>query len=86
MFELPPKTKRMLEFFASVPYGTETTYAKILQDTDCDLMDGDRRYVYTVVARLERDHQRTLRNQRGRGYKVAEPGEFVDSARVGRVG
>lgn len=82
MFELHPKTKKLLERFASADYGTEFSYAQILQETDCDLLDGDRQRIYTVIRRLERDHRRTLMNLRGRGYKVAEPGEHVESMRI----
>jgi len=88
MFELHPKTKKLLELFATAPYGTTFTYAEILQATDCDLMEGDRQRIYTVLRRLERDHQRTLLNQRGTGYKVADPTEHVSSmlVRKGRAG
>lgn len=82
MFELASKTKRLLAMFEKAPYGAEFTYAQILQETECDLMEGDRQRIYTVVRRLERDHRRTLLNLRGRGYKVARPGEFVSAMRV----
>lgn len=82
MFELHAKTKKLLECFASADYGTEFSYAEILQKTGCDLVESDRQRIYTVVRRLERDHRRTLMNLRGRGYKVARPAEFVESARV----
>lgn len=82
MFELAPKTEKLLGLFASSDYGTEFSYEKILSETGCDLREGDRQRIYTVVRRLERDHRRTLLNLRGRGYKVAQPGEFVGSMRV----
>lgn len=82
MFELHPKTKKLLEEFAAADYGAEFSYAEILQSTGCDLLDGDRQRIYTVIRRLERDHRRTLMNLRGRGYRVAKPGEHVESMRV----
>lgn len=82
MFELHAKTKKLLDLFASAEYGTEFSYAHILQESGCDLMQGDRQRIYTVVRRLERDHRRTLLNLRGRGYKIAQPGEHVESMRV----
>lgn len=82
MVELHPKTRKLLDLFARAEYGTELSYARILQETDCDLVEGDRQRIYTVIRRLERDHRRTLLNLRGYGYKVADPNEFVKSMRV----
>lgn len=82
MFEIHPKTKKLLHLFANADYGTEFSYALILQETGCDLVEDDRQRIYTVVGRLERDHHRTLLNVRGMGYKVAQPNEFVGSMRV----
>ena len=88
MFELHPKTKKLLELFASAPYGAAFTYGEILHETECDLMGADRQRIYTVLRRLERDHQKTLINQRGIGYRIAEPSEHVGSmmVRKGRAG
>lgn len=79
MFQLQPKTRHLVELFMDAPYGTEFTYAQILQATECDVTDVDRQRIYRVIHILERDHQRTLLNNRGRGYRVAQPGEFADS-------
>lgn len=82
MFDLHPKTRKLLDLFATADYGKEFSYAEILSRTECDLLEGERQRVYTVIRRLERDHRRTLLNVRGRGYKVALPGEHVLSMRV----
>lgn len=88
MFELHPKTTKLLELFVDAEYGTSFTYGEILQATECDLLEGDRQRIYTVLRRLERDHQRTLVNLRGIGYKIAHPAEHVSSmmVRKGRAG
>lgn len=87
MFELAAKTKKLLDLFASAPYGTTFTYGQILQATNCDLIERDRQRIYTVIRHLERYHQKTLLNLRGIGYKVAEPNQHVDSmmTRKGRA-
>ncbi len=83
MFELHIRTRKLLDLFAAADYGTEFTYAEILQKTGCDLLEGgNRQRVYTAIRRLERDHRRTLLNLRGRGYKVAKPAEHVEAMRV----
>ena len=79
MFQLSPKTRRLLALFVNADYGREFTYAEILQETECDLLEGDRQRVYSVVRVLEREHRKTLLNMRGRGYKVAHPREHVES-------
>lgn len=88
MFELAAKTRKLLDLFVNAEYGTTITYAQILRETDCDIMEGDRQRIYTVLRRLERDHEKTLLNLRGVGYKVANPNEFVASmmVRKGRAG
>jgi hypothetical protein len=88
MFELAPKTRKLLDLFVNADYGDSFTYGEILQATGCDLMEADRQRTYTVVRRLERDHEKTLLNQRGVGYKVANPNEHVSSmmVRKGRAG
>lgn len=82
MFELAPATKKLLKLFSDAEYGREFTYAEILKETGCDLVERDRQRIYTVVRRLERDHRRTLLNLRGRGYKVALAREHVSSMRI----
>lgn len=82
MFELAPKTKKLLELFIAAPYGATFTYAEILHKTGCDLMERDRQRIYTVIRHLERSHQKTLLNQRGLGYKVAQPNQHVDSMMI----
>lgn len=79
MFQLSPKTRRLLALFTDADYGTEFTYAEILQETECDLMEGDRGRVYSVNRILERDHRKSLLNMRGRGYKVAHPRDHAGS-------
>lgn len=79
MFQLSPKTRRLLALFVEADYGAEFTYAQILQKTECDLLDSDRQRIYSVVRILERDHRKSLLNIRGRGYKVAHPREHVEA-------
>lgn len=82
MFQLSPKTRRLLGLFVDAEYGAEFTYAEILHETECDLMESDRQRVYSVNRILERDHRRTLLNLRGRGYKVAHPREHVEAMTI----
>lgn len=78
MFQMSPKTRKLLDLFLDADYGTAFTYAEILDRTGCDLMGEDRQRIYSVVKVLEREHQRTLANLRGRGYRVALPHETVN--------
>lgn len=82
MFQLSPKTRRLLALFIDADYGAEFTYAEILQETECDLLETDRQRVYSVNRILERDHRRSLLNIRGRGYKVAHPREHAESMTI----
>lgn len=84
MFELAPATRKLLTLFVEADYGTVFTYAAILAETECDLTGPDRSRIYTVIRRLELDHERTLMNVRGSGYKVALPSEHVASMQVRR--
>lgn len=77
MFQLAPKTKKLLALFATADYGTEFSYAEIRAKSDCDLLDTDRQRVYSVIRVLEREHNKTLTNVRGRGYIVTPPNQFV---------
>lgn len=79
MFRLSPKTRRLLALFVEADYGSEFTYAEILNATECDLLEGDRQRIYSVVRILERDHRKTLVNMRGRGYKVPHPRDHPES-------
>lgn len=78
MFQLSPKTRKLLDFFIEADYGDEFSYAEILATTGCDLLGKDRQRIYTVVKILEREHKRSLANMRKRGYKVAFPHENID--------
>jgi len=82
MFELAAKTKKLLDLFVNAPYGTTFTYGQILQATGCDLSEQDRQRIYTVRDHLERNHQKTVLNLRGLGYKVAEANQHFDSMMV----
>jgi hypothetical protein len=82
MFQLSPKTRRLLALFADADYGAEFTYAEILQETECDLVESDRQRVYSVNRILERDHRKSLMNIRGRGYKVAHPREHAEAMTI----
>lgn len=84
MFELAPATRKLLALFRDADYGTMFPYAEILEATECDVMGSDRSRIYTVNRRLELDHDRTLLNVRGQGYKVALPSEHVGSMQVRR--
>lgn len=77
MFQLQQKTKDLIRLFVEADYGTEFTYAQILAETECDVMEKERHRIYTAVGVLEREHRKTLVNLRGRGYKVALPGEHA---------
>lgn len=81
MFELHEKTKALLNLFEKAPYGTSFTYAQILNETECDVAGPDRHRILTVNRRLEKNSRKTLMNMRGVGYKIADPGEHVDSMR-----
>jgi hypothetical protein len=88
MFEMAAETKALLDYFLRLDYGDVARYAVILEETGCDVAAGDRSRIYSVVRRLEAQHDRTLVNVRGLGYKVAQPAEHVDvmTIRKGRAG
>lgn len=79
MFQMAPKTQALLDYFLVLDYGDLARYGQILQATKCDVMDTDRSRVYSVVRRLENEHERTLLNERGVGYRVARPAEHLAS-------
>lgn len=82
MFKLSPKTRRLLDLFVNADYGTEFTYAEILKETECDLLESDRQRIYSVNRILERDHRKSVLNMRGHGYKVAHPREHSESMKL----
>ena len=77
MFEISPKTSKLIEWFLGCERGETQSYAKILSETDCDLAAGDRHRVYVAQRALEAHHNRSLICERGRGYKVALANEHV---------
>lgn len=81
-------TKALLDYFLRLDYGDVARYAVILDETGCDVTAGARSRIYSVVRRLEAEHDRTLVNVRGVGYRVALPAEHVNvmSIRKGRAG
>jgi hypothetical protein len=76
MFQLSPKTEKLVVLFASADYGVSFTYADILRTTDCDLLGADRQRVYSAIRVLEREHERTLSCDCGVGYTVTPPERF----------
>lgn len=84
MFQLAPKTKRLVDLFADAEYGDSFTYAEILRETDCDVAGDDRTRIYSAIRVLEREHEKTLTNERGQGYLVTPPERFKDEIQ-GRI-
>lgn len=74
-----PKWRPLYDAFKAAKVDTVFTYDELTAIGGFDVVD-DRSPIYQAMKNLERNDQRTIKNERGVGYRVARADEHYDEA------